>query len=217
MKYLLLLFSLSSAAQAETPIICRAGQSFYKEIYNCGKNTLAVTYAKQCSETLFSDAKSHGRALVKNLAKLKSAKESSQTESMGAAKVDLIASVESLEEQIKSLQANTNVIADYPLVMIDYADGEDETTSAICFSDSFDDLQEIVAGLDKEIVNAKRARQEALEFLKTLQISSRNLDSMNTGRVPSSVESKGQGPAAGPKGKRIRGSDISGTEKKKKK
>ena len=160
--------------------------------------------------------KAAGAALATQMEMARKSLGAGQTSGMNDARNRLATTLTALSGQIVAMQKSAALIADYPKVMIDFPDGKDDETSAGCFSPAFNKIQDIVSEIDREIVNAKRARAQAKAFLATLGSSSADMTAVTRAKALS-----GPGPAsaaklpAGPKGKNWNGSDISGTKPKK--
>lgn len=190
---------------------CREGKSFLNEIHNCGQNKVAAGYAEKCANASLSAVKAAGGALAAHMEAAKKSLEAGQAAGMNDARKRLQTTVAALGMQIVAMQKSAALIADYPKVMIDYPDGKDDETSAGCFSPVFNKIQDIVSGLDREIVKAKEARQQAKAFLATLGTKSSDL----SGFTKPAASGAGHQPASapkGPKGKNWNASDISGTK-----
>lgn len=215
----LLLFGLlaprESHAAPKVKKICPDPNAFINEIYNCGQNDIAVAYAKACADVQTAESRLRGQALHTLMEKMKKDLAKSQSASMFDTQKRLFHAVNELTTQIQTLQKNTELVAGYTAPMIDFADGVDDKSSADCFNKSFHALQKIVNGLDQEIIQSKRARESAIGMLESLAGRQNNMNSLTApvgaGRVPASVPVGAQ-----PDGRKMRQSDVSGTEKLKK-
>lgn len=218
MKALILALALASplwAAEKKQPA-CREGKSFLKEIYNCGQNKLAATYAEKCANHSLAAVKAAGGALAAQMEAAKLSLSTGQAAGMNDARKRLATTVMALGAQIAAMQKSAALISAYPKVMIDYPDGKDDETSAGCFSPAFNKIQDIVSNLDQEIVKAKGAREQARIFLATLSRSGSDMNALNKAVPKASPANAPKGPV-GPKGKNWNASDISGTKPEPKK
>jgi hypothetical protein len=215
-KFILLAAALllHPAAIAKPKKLCPAPDAIVDEIYNCGHNVVAVSYAQACAEAQVAASRMRGAALAAVMQEMQNGQ--SQSANMTEAQKRLAVAVNELGSQITTLQKNTELVAGYTAPMIDFKDGKNDKTSLECFSKSFHALQKIVTGLDNEIVRSKRARTSALTMLKTLAGRTSHLGSVAGQGL--AVKSGSRGPASvpvdpGPRGLNVRPPDITGTEK----
>jgi hypothetical protein len=205
----------SEASGSKLDQACVRAEVFKSKIYNCGQNHIAVQMAARCSDALMAMAKANGAGLHAVMEKLKADLAEGQRASMADTISRLKTSIRVLEGQITQFQQKTDIVAGYVKVMIDFPDAEVDVNSAECFSENFHPLQEIVTILDNEIVNSKRAREEALTLLAQTAASKVNMkNTPGSLRLPASsapAQTKiPQGPTANDWG----ASDISGTKPK---
>jgi len=210
---LMLSLALASSATA-APVACPSSNVFYSKIYNCGMNKLAPEYGRSCADMVIAESQANGKKLNELMENMKHQLGDAQAANMGEARKRLRMAVTDLERQIKSMQSNTNVVASYAEAMIDFPDSESDETSPDCFNENFHALQKIVNELDREIVNSKRARTEALRLLGSLGKSGSEMSNISGVKRKLSSQPASALPKA-PRGKRSRSSDISGTEDQK--
>jgi hypothetical protein len=210
---LMLSLAFSSFAAA-APVICPSSNVFYSKIYNCGMNKLAPQYGRSCADMVVAESKVNGKKLSDLMENMKQQLGDAQTANMSEARKRLRMAVTDLERQIKSMQSNTNVVASYAEAMIDFPDSDSDDTSPDCFNENFHALQNIVNELDREIVNSKRARTEALRLLGSLSKSGSEMSNISGVKRKLSSQAVDALPKA-PRAKRSRSSDISGTEEPK--
>jgi hypothetical protein len=141
---------------------CPHSDSFKQQIYNCGQNPVAVRFAERCSQELKSRSKERGKQLAEVMKALQSQLTNNQRNTMSDSMKRLELAITAMEVQIIELQANTNQAASYTDAMIDFPDGNDDDSSAECFNQSFHGLQRIISDLDQEIIQSKKARDEAI-------------------------------------------------------
>ncbi|RZA00136.1 MAG: hypothetical protein EOP11_18645 [Proteobacteria bacterium] len=171
-----LLLTFSNGAYAGTIGLCAPANVFVHEIYNCGANEIAVKVAQDCSDALMAKSLAEGKILQAALDAMRPALGDAQSLSMTDTATRLQLSIQKFTKQIIELQANTAKVASYTEAMIDFADGENDDTSADCFSRNFHQLQKVVDNLDNEIMNAKNARSAALTMLASVQTRGKNLE-----------------------------------------
>ena len=217
---LLVLSAFASPAFAG-PRGCIKAESFANEIYNCGENDVAVVAGKQCSDTMMAEAKVQGAALNAVLTSLRPKLKDAQNFSMSDTASRLQLAIAQFSKQIVRMQAQARLVASYTSVMIDFADGTDDSSSAECFSRNFHQLQKVADGMTDEILKAKAARKAALRMLATVRDRDTKLDADAKSDLgaPSAGVTSGRLPAGAwspRKGKDYRPSDITGTEKLKK-
>lgn len=216
----LLLGALAAPAVA-APRGCLKPESFANEIYNCGENDVAVVAGKRCSDTMKAEAKVQGAALNAVLTSLRPKLKDAQNFSMSDTASRLQLAIAQFSKQIVRMQAQARLVASYTSVMIDFADGTDDSSSAECFSRNFHKLQKVADGMTDEILKAKAAREAALQMLATVRDrdTKLNADAKSDLGAPTAGATSGRLPAsawAPRKGKDYRPSDITGTEKLKK-
>ena len=198
---------------------CPSPKAFVNDIYNCGANEVAVRIGQQCSDHMMAEAKVQGAALQAALELMKPALGDGQNLSMSDTAKRLKIAIDQFSRQIVRMQKQTKQVASYTEAMIDFADGEDDDTSAECFSRNFHKLEDVVNGMTDEILKSKAAREAALQMLATVNQRDTNLDASLdgfNGKLPGSpAAASGRVPAASApmrKGKEYRPSDVTGTE-----
>jgi hypothetical protein len=224
MKILLLLLAnfafltMANAASDEQRLrsACPSQKAVLANILNCGENTQAANFAKNCSNYLASFNRLSGLALQQAMSNLESSISSDQSKNFVDTAKRLHSTLVTLKNNIALMQSQTSLVASYTESMIDFPEGQDDQTSAECFSTAFHDLQKVVNGMDQEIINMKNAYRRASSLLKTAASRSQNLGSV----IPQAEELDSSPGASAPTnsaptGKKIRASDISGTEEKK--
>lgn len=213
-------FLLLAAPAFAGPRGCLKPESFANEIYNCGENDVAVVAGKQCSDTMKAEARVQGAALNAVLTALRPKLKDAQNFSMSDTASRLQLAIAQFSKQIVRMQAQARLVASYTNVMIDFADGTDDNSSAECFSKNFHKLQDVADGMTDEILKAKAAREAALKMLATVRDRDVKLDADAATSLGSpTVGATGRVPASDwkpRKGKDYRPSDITGTEKLKK-
>lgn len=218
----LLLLSLVAPKPGFAAEACPESGAFRRQIYNCGQNQVAVAEGTACARLLITRAHKRGQELSKLFTSLKSKLGSAQKLSMADTTARLNTAISSLEKQIAELQGYTDRVASYSEQMIDFSNSENDSSSPDCFNDNFHALQKVVDRLDNEIIKSKEARETALQMLATSTGREVKLDDDKTSAngAGSFRATGGKNGVAPPviKGEDRRGqSDISGTEKIKKK
>ncbi len=217
----LILFSipaLTFASDEKIQSACPGQQKVYNNILNCGENTYAVKFAQNCANYMTTYNRVSGLALQKAMNSLESTINSNQSKNFVDTAKRLHSTLITLKNNIAVMQSQTSLVASYTDSMIDFPDGDSDETSAECFSTAFHDLQKVVNGMDQEIINMKNAYRTAAILLKTAAARSQNLGSI----IPQAEDLDASPGASAPQnpsptGKKIRASDISGTEEKKRK
>lgn len=214
-NFLFLLLGLNQVALAhgreENP--CPKPEKFRQKIYNCGENRLAESYAKACAKDSLDTVRSVGIAVDEVMKELQEKSSSQEKATLDAlSRLDL--AIDSLGAQIPFLQKRTSLIASYVSAMIDYPGAENDEESMDCFSEHFHEIQKVVDGLDKEILRLKGAYQKAERLAMEVSKNHSSLQSIQKSWKKSSPQNQmDSSPSSSkPKGKRIRSSDITGTE-----
>lgn len=216
----ILSFSTPVVAKEENP--CPKPEEFRQRIYNCGENRLAEAYAKACAKDSLDTVRAVGVALdlaMKDLQKQSTSQEKAALDALS--KLDI--AIDSLGAQIPFLQKRTSLIASYVSAMIDYPGAENEEESMDCFSEHFNEMQKVVNELDREIIKLKGAYRKAERLSMDVSKNHSSLESIQKTWSASqpkpenssvqNADSAARKPSAStPNGKKIRSSDISGTE-----
>jgi hypothetical protein len=138
--------SLASPALGDS---CKPWQEVEKQINNCGSNAVAVEHAQACLTIVTRES---GAAL-----------ETLRTARSSRNRGVLSAAINDVAEQIKTVQEQTAAVADYTKAMIDDPGSHSRETSLECFNTSFDKLQKVVSGMDRKIIEMKKALEAAVK------------------------------------------------------
>lgn len=193
---------------------CPKPQDFKNRIYNCGENLLAEQYAKSCAKDSLTTVRNVGVALQKAMSDLEKQAASNQKNATLDALSRLDLALDSLAAQIPFLQKRTSLVASYVSVMIDYPDAADDEESMDCFSEHFHEIQKVVNEMDAEIVAMKKTYKKAETM--AIEVSKRHADYSSLVKDLDAKTSAPQPSGPTPTGKKIRSSDISGTEEEEK-
>lgn len=169
---------------------------------------MAAAAAADCSKLVISSWKAVASSLQASLRG--NGNSGRQDQSFADAQKDYQHSIRVLEEQIKSLQKYTGLIADYPNVMIDFPDAKNAEDSAECFNENFDKIQKIVGHMDDEILAAKAARDEMKKLSGKSDEARNNLADTLGGIALASATSDNEKP----EGADRRQSDVTGIDEK---
>jgi hypothetical protein len=85
----------------------------------------------------------------------------------------LLAAIDKSSRLIKVMRSLTDRAAHYQEAMIDIPGSARKETSLECFNTSFDELQRLVAAMDREIIRVERARLEGARALKRCRTRAR--------------------------------------------
>jgi hypothetical protein len=212
---LVLTFSLTfaEAALAKKPKHrreCPPPETFRKEILNCGHNVLTVQKAQVCGRSLMNSSIATGKALHAVMMEMEASLQQGQSQSMDDTKKRLAMAITALTAQIQDLEFHTDIVASYPTAMIDLPGGVDDDTSAECFNTAFHSIQKFVDQLDDEIINSKRALEQATFLMAQTGDREDNFESLSSTVAPTHPAAAGTPVDLG--NRRARDSDISGTE-----
>jgi hypothetical protein len=136
-----------------------------KRIRICSQNRFAAEAAARCQAEMDRD----WTRVYKLFRKLLGQAEARQTENQNRSMVDsrdgYYETYLEMSRQVEQMQKYTTRIASYAQVMLDFPDSRSAKTSASCFNSAFDQVQEIVSGMDKKIIEAMKARDEAKQLV----------------------------------------------------
>ncbi len=213
-KFLIVLLAVPAGcafAGDDEVSVCPSLQELDNQLISCGDNYFAAELAKECSDKIVTSWKTAAALLQPQL--LASGRNQSVSEAETKASYEKAAAT--LKTQIIYMQEGTALIASYPDVMIDFPDSKGEEASLSCFNEAFADVQDIVKGLDKEIVAAKKVYELAKKLRDTAGTRQSGLDkSLISGLSEAGKMAKGSsGGAVARRGKSPRApSDITGVK-----
>lgn len=178
------------------------------QIRQCSQNPLAVAHAKACAQSVHESWKRASEQTVKRLAELQQGMKDRQQHQMSTSESSYQRVAEDLYREITQMQKYSALIASYGEAMMDFAEVNEEEPSADCFTENFPQLQPIVNGLDKEIIQAKAVYQQALSLRDATDKASVGFDGAKS--APGAAPAKGAPamPKTGNPGNRD--SDVTG-------
>lgn len=155
-------------------IVCVDPKIFADQIFNCGENKVAVSYAKNCATALNEKSKLVGNALA---LEMKAMEKSNQTQkdSEQEARSRIVLAAANLESLIEELQSNTDILEKYTESMIDDPESKSDDDSLDCFNESYHAIQDIITNLDNQIMASKAAHDQATALFKQMTSIDTNL------------------------------------------
>lgn len=211
---LLLSFLLPVFAHAEdlgwSKIQCLPLASLDVGIHFCTENTLAVLQAQACSARLsgaWTDA-------ARDLSLLQEGSTGGQRLDFGRSQERYDTAVERVRSLLALTRRNTDLLAQYPTVMVDAPGVASWSDSLPCYREAYDQLQQTVTLLDRKMAEGRRVLASASRLRENLK---RLADGVKSGG--GSAASLGQGltgspaPTLAAQRAPASGSDITGLKK----
>jgi nitrogen-specific signal transduction histidine kinase len=152
----------SFALAGSTPAVagsCPTAKELNAQILNCGQNSVAVVRARECLRILRQEGVNAANDF--------------QRASSSCDRPRLLAAIDKSSRLIKVMRSLTDRAAHYPEAMIDISGSARKETSLECCNTSFDELQRLVAAMDREIIRVEKARLEGARTSKRCRTRAR--------------------------------------------
>ncbi len=175
------LASLNGTCADELKLVkldCESVESLTDRIDACSNNTLAVDSAKECYVKLINAWKSASQDLNRVMSVSKKRTNSRQDAEIAFSKTDYEKTMAKLENLIAVTKKNSDLVASYPLAMI-----EDPDTPVDCFTDRFQEVQDIVWKLDDRLAEGEATLEAATGLRGTATERDANMDASLTNKV----------------------------------